>query len=249
MEDLWRPILINEYSALRQPPIKANNFELKLTLITMVQQHQFTGYHNEDPNEHLGRFMRMENIVKLNGVNPDVIKLQLFPFSLRDTTTSWFEYLQYRSVSNWEELAEAFMEKFFPPALTFERRREIIAFKQGEEESLYNAWERYKKFLKRFPMHGIDQITQMDIFYHEMNYSSKGIIDVACFGSFKRKSAEEANHFIEDLAKRNYRAPSETSGSNSRLREGGIIELKKMSAIETKLDALINKMSNQQRRN
>ena len=50
-------------------------------------------------------------------------------------------------------------------------------------------------------MHGIDQITQMDIFYHAMNYSSKGIIDASCCGAFKRKSAEEANQLIEDLAK------------------------------------------------
>ena len=69
----------------------------------------------------------------------------------------------------WEELVEAFMERFFPPALTLERRRNIIEFKQGDEESLYNAWERYKKLLKRCPMHGIDQSTQMDIFYHVMN--------------------------------------------------------------------------------
>ena len=90
----------------------------------------------------------------------------------------------------------------------------------------------------------IDQITQMDIFYHAMNYSSKGIIDVVCCGAFKRKSAEEANQIIEDLAKSNYRPPSETSGSNSRMRGGGIIELNKMSAIEAKLDALMNKMNN-----
>ena len=107
------------------------------------------------------------------------------------------------------------MERFFPPALTLERRREIIAFKQEEEESLYNAWERYKKQLKRCPMHCIDQIAQMDIFYHIMNYSSKGIIDAACCGAFKRNSDEEANQLIEDLAKSNYRAPAETSGSSS----------------------------------
>ena len=51
-------------------------------------------------------------------------------------------------------------------------------------------------------MHDIDQITQMDIFYHVMNYSLKGIIDVACYGAFKRKSAKEENQLIEDLAKR-----------------------------------------------
>ena len=150
----------------------------------------------------------MENTVKLNGVNPDVINLQLFPFSLKYIIASLFESLPHESVDNWEELVEAFMERFFPPTLTSERRIKIIAFKQGEEESLYNAWERYKKLLKRCPIHGIDQITQMDIFYHAMNYSLKGIIDAACYGAFKRKSADEANQLIEDLAKSSYRAPT-----------------------------------------
>ena len=73
-----------EYSVVKPPPIKANNFELKPALITMVKQNQFTRRPSEDPNEHLGRFLRMANTVKMNGVNLDVIKLQLFPFSLRD---------------------------------------------------------------------------------------------------------------------------------------------------------------------
>ena len=42
MEDFLRPIVREEYSAIRQPTVDANNFELKLDLITMVQQHQFT---------------------------------------------------------------------------------------------------------------------------------------------------------------------------------------------------------------
>ena len=83
----------------------------------------------------------------------------------------------------------------------------------------------------------------MDIFFHVMNYTSKGIIDAACCGAFKRKSVEEANQLIEDLAKSNYKAPSETSRSSSRLRGSGVIELNKMSAIEAKLDALMNKVS------
>ena len=37
MEDFWRPIIQDEYSAIRQPAVDANNFELKPTLITMVQ--------------------------------------------------------------------------------------------------------------------------------------------------------------------------------------------------------------------
>ena len=74
MEDFWTPIIKDEYSTVRQPTTEANNFELKPALITMVQQQQFTGHLSEDPNEHLGRFLRMGNTVKLNGINPNVIK-------------------------------------------------------------------------------------------------------------------------------------------------------------------------------
>ena len=151
--------------------------------------------------------MRKANPVKLNGVRPKVIKLQLFPFSLRDVATTWFETMPVGSVNNWEELVEAYMSRFFPHALTSERRREIIVFKQGEDESLYNAWERYKRLLKMCPMHGIYLTTQMDIFYHSMNYTFKGIIGANCCGAFKIKSVEEAKQLIEDLAKCNYRAP------------------------------------------
>ena len=70
MEDFWRPAIYDEYSAVRQPVIDANNFEPKPALITMVQHNQFTGHPFEDPNEHLGRFLRMANTVKLNGVRP-----------------------------------------------------------------------------------------------------------------------------------------------------------------------------------
>ena len=80
IEDFWRPVIQDEYSIVRQPTIKANNFELKPALITMMQQHQYTGHPSEDPNEHMGRFLWMANTMKLNGVRAEVIKLQLFPF-------------------------------------------------------------------------------------------------------------------------------------------------------------------------
>ena len=189
MEEFWRPIIQEEYSDVRQPAIEVNIFELKPALITMVQQHQFTGHPFEDPNEHMGRFMGIANTIKLNGVRPEVIKLQFFPFSLRDVAATWFESLPVGSVNTLEELVEAYMGRFFPPALTFERRGEIIVFKHGEDESLYNAWERFKRLLKRCPMHEIDLTTQMDIFIHAMNYASKSIIDASCCGAFKRRSA------------------------------------------------------------
>ena len=73
--------------------------------------------------------MRMDNTMKLNRVRPDVIKLKLFPFSLRDVAATWFDSLPVGSVNTWEELVEAYMSRFFPPTLTTKKRGEIIIFK------------------------------------------------------------------------------------------------------------------------
>ena len=88
----------------------------------------------------------------------------------------------------------------------------------------------------------------MDIFYHAMNYASKGIIDASCCGAFKRRNAEGAWQLIENLAKCNYKAPSEALGSSSRLKGNGLIWLDRMTAIEAKLDTVMNKMRSSERR-
>ena len=82
----------------------------------------------------------------------------------------------------------------------------------------------------------------MDIFYHSMNYTSKGIIDAASGGAFRRRRAEEARQLIEDLARCNMRNASESSGSSSKAKGNGMIELNKMSAIKAKLDALMHRV-------
>ena len=66
-----------------------------------------------------------------------MIKLHLFPLSLRDIVATWHESLPYGSVDTWEGLVEGYLGRFFPSSLTSEIRREIIVIQQGEDESLY----------------------------------------------------------------------------------------------------------------
>ena len=81
-------------------------------------------------------------------------------------------------------------------------------------------------------MHGIDLKTQMDIVYHALNDTSKGIIDASCRGAFKRKGV--------------MKAPSDFSRGNSRGK--GVMELSKMTAMEAKLDAILHRMDKQKRK-
>ena len=145
MEDLWKSFIQDKYLAVKQPAIDANEFELKPALITMVQQNQFTGHFTENPNEHLGRFLRIANSIKLNGVRPEFIQLQLFPFSLRDMAATWFDSLPYESVNTWEELREAYVSRFLPPFLISKQRRGIPTFKIGGDESMYTAGDEFAR--------------------------------------------------------------------------------------------------------
>ena len=113
MENLCNSFIYSKYSAMKQSAITANDFELEPVLITMVQQNQFAGHPTENPNEHLGRFLRIANSTKLDGVSSDVIQLQLFPFSLRDMAATCFNSLPDESVNTWEELMRAYFSKFF----------------------------------------------------------------------------------------------------------------------------------------
>ena len=140
MENLWNSFIDNKYSAMKQPVINANDFELKPALITMVQQNQFAGHSTENPNEHLGQFLRIANSSKLNGVSSEVIQLQLFPFSLRDMAATWFNSLPYESVNTWEELMRAYFRKFFTPSLSSAQRLKLTNSKHEGEETKYTTW-------------------------------------------------------------------------------------------------------------
>ena len=126
--DCWRPMMNEDYSGIHHWPIDANNFELKPTLINMIQQQQFGGSPSEDPNGHMSNFLQLCGTIKMNGVDHNVIKLKLFPFSLRDKARNWFNNLMTGSIDTWGTLVDNFLTMFFPPQLTSQFRGDITQF-------------------------------------------------------------------------------------------------------------------------
>ena len=122
MRDYFKPVVNDNYFGIRRQPINANNFELKLAPINMVQQNQYGALPHEDPNVHLATFLEIADTVKMNGVTKDVIRMRSFPFSLRDKARGWLESLHLGSINTWEELAQWFLSKFFPPSKTSQLR-------------------------------------------------------------------------------------------------------------------------------
>ena len=66
------------------PTFKTNNleFELKSSLINMVQATPFSRKAHEDASAHLQNFLEISSIVIIKNVAQDIILLCLFPFSL-----------------------------------------------------------------------------------------------------------------------------------------------------------------------
>ena len=66
------------------PTLKTNNleFELKPSLINMVQATPFSGKAHEDASAHLQNFLEISSTVVIKDVAQDIILLHLFPLSL-----------------------------------------------------------------------------------------------------------------------------------------------------------------------
>jgi len=60
----------------------APEFELKSSLINLVQATQFSGKAHEDASAQLQNFLEIRSTIRINRVDKDVILLRLFPFSL-----------------------------------------------------------------------------------------------------------------------------------------------------------------------
>ncbi|KAK8933617.1 hypothetical protein KSP39_PZI015946 [Platanthera zijinensis] len=123
MSHYARPNLEGTESSIVRPAIANNNFELKPSIIQMVQQYvQFDGLQDEDPNLHIANFLEICDTFKINGVSDDAIRLRLFPFSLRTKAKQWLSSLPRGSITTWNTLTEKFLSRYFPPPklLSFE---------------------------------------------------------------------------------------------------------------------------------
>ena len=126
---------ISEFSALsvshinRGPRVEVEDidFEIKPSLIIMVQASTFGGKPHEDANTHLQCFLEVCSTIAIKGVIADAIRLRLFPFSLLGKVKQWF-YAQPKDVNTWRRCANAFLKKFFPMGKTSALRAKILSF-------------------------------------------------------------------------------------------------------------------------
>ncbi|XP_075486237.1 uncharacterized protein LOC142525833 [Primulina tabacum] len=199
IRDHFRPVINAHYSGIARGTINANDFELKPALINMVQQNQFAGTATSDPHVHLRTFMEIIDTVKINNVHDDIIRLCLFPFSLRDQARGRLQSLPLGSITTWQELATKFFSKYFSPVKYAQLKIEISTFRQTDFEQLYEAWERYKELLRRCSNHGFEDWVQIELFYNGLNGQTQTTMDAATGGTIFSKSPAQAYDLLEQM--------------------------------------------------
>ncbi|XP_013663384.1 uncharacterized protein LOC106368047 [Brassica napus] len=84
-----QPHIHGNKMGIRARAVENNNFEIKSSLINMIENNKYHGLSLEDPLDHLDKFVKYCGLSKTNSIPEDAFKLRLFPFSLGDKAHTW----------------------------------------------------------------------------------------------------------------------------------------------------------------
>ncbi|GKC26165.1 hypothetical protein Tco_1033459, partial [Tanacetum coccineum] len=104
MAELLRAPTKGYAEAIVVPPILAENFELKYSLINMTTLGQFFGLEKDNPHDYIRWFNKITSTIKYKDVPNPAIKLMLFPFSLAGAASRWLEKEPPCSILTLEDL-------------------------------------------------------------------------------------------------------------------------------------------------
>lgn len=83
-------------------------------------------------------------------------------------------------------------------------KNDTVAFRQGDDESFFYAWERFKELLRQCPRHCILVCIQLETFYNELVPSSRNMLDASSGGDFLSMYYEEGYKLIESSTTNTY---------------------------------------------
>src|ERR1041385_7073426 len=81
------------------PDTSAPSYEIKPALLNLVMKDQFSGA-REDAAFHLNNFIELYDMQKYKEVDGDIVKMKLFPFSLRGRAKEWLQSLPKNSIDS-----------------------------------------------------------------------------------------------------------------------------------------------------
>ncbi|RVW22859.1 hypothetical protein CK203_103790 [Vitis vinifera] len=142
--------------------------ELEVEVMEAIPEDQHSQH---APAENLNAYRSMrDRMHPPRGASIDLMRLKLFPFTLKDK------------------------------AKDNGLKRQISNFSAKENEKFYECWERYMEAINACPHHGFDTWLLVSYFYDGMSSSMKQLLETMCGGDFMSKNPEEAMDFLSYVA-------------------------------------------------
>ncbi|CAN6544059.1 unnamed protein product [Malus baccata var. baccata] len=177
---------------------KTEEFELKSSLLHHIPM--FHGLSMEDPNKHLKEFEVVCSSMTPVTIDGSILKMKAFPFSLMDKAKDWLYELAPGTVTSWESMKRAFLEKFFPTSRIILLRKKISGIQQDEGESFPTYYERFKSLVASCPQHQMKEELLLQYFYEWLLPLERQMLDASAGGALVDKTPMAAKILIANRA-------------------------------------------------
>ncbi|KAM2097168.1 hypothetical protein COP2_019814 [Malus domestica] len=177
---------------------KTEEFELKSSLLHHIPKYH--GLSMEDPNKHLKEFEVVCSSMTPVNVDGSILKMKAFPFSLMDKAKDWLYELAPGTVTSWESMKRAFLEKFFPTSRIILLRKKISVIQQEEGESFPTYYERFKSLVASCPQHQMKEELLLQYFYEGLLPLERQMLDASAGGALVDKTPMAAKILISNRA-------------------------------------------------
>ncbi|GJZ84225.1 hypothetical protein Tco_0649564 [Tanacetum coccineum] len=165
-------------SGIARPKIDdKNHLELKGQFLKELGDNTFSGSNHEDANEHIEKVLEIVDLFHVPNITQDQIMLRVFLMSLTGAASRWLKNKPSGSIKIWEDLKIKFLSKYCPPARTVKKMKEINNIQQEPDETLYQAWERFKELLMKFPQHYLTEMQEVILFYNRLDVPTRQTLD------------------------------------------------------------------------
>ncbi|KAM1052590.1 hypothetical protein ACFX13_000189 [Malus domestica] len=177
---------------------KTEEFELKSSLLHHIPKYH--GLSMEDPNKHLKEFEVVCSSMTPINVDGSILKMKAFPFSLLEKAKDWLYELAPGTVTSWESMKRAFLEKFFPTSRVILLRKRISGIQQEEGESFPTYYERFKSLVASCPQHQMKKELLLQYFYEGLLPIERQMLDASAGGALVDKTPTAAKTLIANRA-------------------------------------------------
>ncbi|CAN6579330.1 unnamed protein product [Malus baccata var. baccata] len=189
---------VEEEATARANPEKTDEFELKSSLLHHIPK--FHGLSMEDLNKHLKEFEVVCSSMTPVNVDSNILKMKAFPFSLLQKAKDWLYELAPGTVTSWESMKRAFLEKLFPTSRVILLRKKISGIQQSQGESFPSYYERFKSLVASCPQHQMKEEILLQYFYEGLLPLERKMLDASAGGALVDKTPRDAKTLIANRA-------------------------------------------------